>query len=354
MYILEKIEWNILNTYINNKLIKANKHPEYDIWILNYTPETQFNQCWDVYTMSCRGMVIDIEGNIISRCISKFFNIEEYKSEKIPNESFEVYDKIDGSYITMFLYNKEWIFASRGSFASDQAILAKKIFSDKYKNKVLLNENYNYIMELIGKDNKIVVDYPENDLILLVCFSVKDGNEISIYNENFNEFNRVKKYDGVKDYEILKSLIPDNAEGFVIKFKSGIRMKIKGTNYLRLHKILTNVSNIKIWEYLKNNGNFNELITNVPDEFYQWLQKVKISLQQAFNNIERLALKEFMEIYHVNNITDRKIFAMEALKSKYSSILFKLYDKKPYDELIWNIIKPVYSKPFRDGFEYGV
>lgn len=43
MEILEKIDWKILNKYIENKLIKINKHSKYDLWILNYTPETQFN-----------------------------------------------------------------------------------------------------------------------------------------------------------------------------------------------------------------------------------------------------------------------------------------------------------------------
>ena len=32
---LKKVDWNVLNEYINNNLIIANKHPEYDIWILN-------------------------------------------------------------------------------------------------------------------------------------------------------------------------------------------------------------------------------------------------------------------------------------------------------------------------------
>jgi hypothetical protein len=34
--------------------------------------------------------------------------------------------------------------------------------------------------------------------------------------------------------------------------------------------------------------------------------------------------------------------------------LFKLYDKKNYDDIIWKQVRPVYSKPFKDGFEYSV
>ena len=44
-------------------------------------------------------------------------------------------------------------------------------------------------------------------------------------------------------------------------------------------------------------------------------------------------------------------FANEAVKSDLRSVLFKLYDKKPYDEIIWKMNKPVYSRPFKDGLE---
>jgi hypothetical protein len=84
---------------------------------------------------------------------------------------------------------------------------------------------------------------------------------------------------------------------------------------------------------------------------------VKYVLQTQFNEIERQALKEFVRIYHINGIgvnNNRGDFAREALKTKYHSILFKLYDKKSYDELIWKRIRPTYSKPFRDGFEYSI
>ena len=53
----------------------------------------------------------------------------------------------------------------------------------------------------------------------------------------------------------------------------------------------------------------------------------------------------------MNNITERKEFALQAINSDNRSILFKLYDKKPYDELIWKMIKPKFSKPFKDGYD---
>jgi RNA ligase len=150
----------------------------------------------------------------------------------------------------------------------------------------------------------------------------------------------------------LKRLEEDNMEGFVVKFSNGMRVKVKFSEYVRLHGILTNVSNLTVWEHLKNNYDFNVLLDRVPDEFYDWLKKTIKHLQIEYNEIERLALVDFVRIFHINEITDRKKFAMEVVKSKYRSILFKLYDKKPYDDIIWKEVRPVYSKPFKDGYEY--
>ena len=101
--ILKKVDWNVLNNYIDNNIIVANKHPEYDLWILNYSPKVQSKQLWDKYTIACRGMIVDYEGNILARPYQKFKNIEEYNPTDIPQTNdFEVFEKVDGSLIVLF------------------------------------------------------------------------------------------------------------------------------------------------------------------------------------------------------------------------------------------------------------
>jgi len=97
MEYLQKVDWDVLNTYIDNNLIIANKHPEYDIWILNYSPKAQFKKFWDIYTLSCRGMVIDGDGNILARPFQKFKNYQEHESGEIDlTQPFEIFEKMDG------------------------------------------------------------------------------------------------------------------------------------------------------------------------------------------------------------------------------------------------------------------
>ena len=83
----------------------------------------------------------------------------------------------------------------------------------------------------------------------------------------------VKKYDGIKDYTTLKGMVEDNHEGFVVRFSNGDRMKVKGEEYVRLHKIMTNLSTTAVWEVLSNGGSMDELLKDVPDEFYEKIKE---------------------------------------------------------------------------------
>lgn len=358
MKILEKIDWILLQEYIDNGLIVANKHPEYDIWILNYSPKVQSKKIWDDYTLSCRGMVIDVNGNILARPFSKFKNFEEHDPSEIDmSKKYEIFEKMDGSLIILFFYEEimQWIIASRGSFISEQVIKARQMIdANTYYS---LNRKCTYLFEIIYKENRIVVDYGDrNELVLLGVIITENGEEIPYKTLKMlysNYFDVVKKYDieNIKDLNELKALEEENREGFVVRFSDGFRVKVKFSEYIRLHGILTNVSNITVWEHLMNNYNFDSLLDQVPDEFYDWLKKTVKSLEHEYNEIERLALKEFIRIYHINNITSRKEFAMEALKTEHWGVLFKIFDKRPYDEIIWRKIRPSYSKPFKDGYE---
>ena len=141
-------------------------------------------------------------------------------------------------------------------------------------------------------------------------------------------------------------MIDSNSEGFVIRFKSGMRLKIKGEEYVRLHRILTGFSNINIWDYLKSGKDFNDFLEKVPDEFDLWVKETVRDLVIRHENIE----KEYKSIYHDIlcriDKDDRKAFAESAKQYNHSSILFKMLDGKDYSDYLWKIVRPKFSKPF--------
>ena len=132
---------------IDEKYIKFQKHPTLDLYIYNYTHKTQFERYWNEWTLMCRGLILDGEGNVISRPFGKFFNESEPEFVAPENEAFEIFEKLDGSFGQAFYYANQWIVASRGSFTSEQAEEAYKIFQTYDYDK--LDKSLTYIFEII-------------------------------------------------------------------------------------------------------------------------------------------------------------------------------------------------------------
>jgi RNA ligase len=341
---------DILNDYIEKGLVVKNDHPTLPLSIYNYSRTTQYVGKWDNITKSCRGLILDREGNVVAKSFDKFFNLEEHNPEEIPNEEFEVYEKLDGSLGILFWYQGKWILASKGSFISDQAIKGKNILNSKY-NVEPIPKGYTTLVEIIYPENRIVCSYG-NDEVLVVLSMVSNASGKELDYDSLLKINEetglpvIKKYDGIQDYKTLKTLISKDREGYVVRFRNGFRIKIKGDEYVRLHRILTGFSNVDIWEYLKDKKDLNELLDKVPDEFDAWVRNTVNELNSQFEGIEKEYQWIFKVTKRVEGIEDRKIFAEYAMRYKNPSILFSMLDNKNYDEIIWKLIRPQYSKPF--------
>ena len=349
---------NILNNYIEKGLVVRNDHPTLPISIYNYSRTCQYENKWDEITKSCRGLILDQEGNVVAKGFDKFFNIEEHNPEEIPNEPFEVFEKLDGSLGILFWYQGKWIIATKGSFTSDQAVRAKEILK-KY-NFEPIPKGYTTLVEIIYPENRIVCGYgDEESLVVLSMINNSSGKELDytslLYISDETRMPVVKKYDAINDYKTLKSLISKDREGYVIRFRNGFRMKIKGEEYVRLHRILTGFSNVDIWEYLKDGKNIDELLDRVPDEFDKWVRTTIRDLRYGSYQLRERAGKlhdgfRYGKFGDVDPEPTKKEFAEFVMKQEevLHAIMFAMWNKnnEKVDEIIWKLIKPKYSKPF--------
>ena len=341
---------NILNQYYLDGLLYKQVHPTLPLTIWNYSEKVQYENLWDETILMCRGLVTDNNGNIVARPFKKFFNLEEKKFTA--TENFEVYDKMDGSLIISFYYNGELVVASRGSFTSEQAVAANKLLSDKYNTKNGMYPNYTYLFELIAPWNRIVVDYGNVEkLVVLGVIETQSGKEMG-FSEMENEgFDIVKKYDGIEEYSTLKSTIKDDEEGFIVRFSNGDRIKIKGSEYLRLHKIMTNVSTTGIWEMLKNGDDVTELLKDVPDEFYSKIKSYVKELKYFYYLMGENVGKKF-DYYMYGKYNDKEPVENKKKYAEWVStqpkhlqaILFRMFDKRDYSDIIWKLVKPKFRK----------
>lgn len=334
-----------LLSMISDGYVISQKHNDHNFFIYNYSTKAQYEKKWNNVTLNCRGLIMDDNFNIIARPFPKFFNLEEHSFDDIPQTGFEVYDKLDGSLgILYWLGDKPYI-ATRGSFYSDQAIHATDLLYNHYSDTFgKLDKNKTYLFEILYPENRIVVNYGKtDDIILIAVIDNLTGNDCELVDIGFPI---VKKYDGINDILKLKSLNENNKEGFVIKFSNNFRIKIKFEEYVRLHRILTNVSNRVIWEYLSQGKDIDELLDRVPDEFYDWVKKTKESILLEYNNLEERYKWIYKVIMRSNGVQEKKVFASYAVRYEYSSILFSMYNRKDYSKIIWRNIKPKYEKPF--------
>jgi T4 RnlA family RNA ligase len=325
---------------LDERMIIVQKHPGADLFIYNYTNKAQYEGVWNEITLQCRGLILDAELNIVSRPFKKFFNLEEYPADDIPDEPFDVFEKVDGSLGILYWLNDKPYIATRGSFISEQAVHASGVLLSKYSGAInKLDRNSTYLFEIVYPKNRIIVDYGEkDDLVLLAVIDNKMGDELELPDIGFPI---VKKYDGIADFKLLKDLEEENKEGFVIRFKSGLRAKVKFAEYLRLHRIVTGVSNLVIWEHLSQGRSFEDLLDKVPDEFYDWVKKTIDELKAQYDAILTDSQNSFKQL------ETRKETALYIQTQKYPAVLFAMLDGKPVDKIIWKMLRPAYAKPFK-------
>lgn len=334
---IEKLEDAIAKGYIHKC-----KHPEANLWIYNYTQATQYEQYWTKETLQCRGLILDENYTVVAHSIPKFFNVEEVGYSALPNESFKVFEKMDGSLgILYWLENTPYI-ATRGSFTSKQAKKANDLLQNKYASVIKnLDKSKTYVFEIIYPENRIIVDYgTEEALVLIAIVDTKTGKAEAIKNIGF-PLPEIYHYNSLR---ALKALNWKNKEGFVIQYENGFRVKIKFEDYIDLHKIVTQISSLTIWETLKEEGELTQWIEDVPDEFFTWVKKVETQLREQFKTIETISKTEYKELS-----TDRET-AGYFKTCTYPAVLFAIKNRKNYDKIIWKMIRPVFEKAYSNEF----
>jgi len=386
MSIYRLFDVELLGKYIEDGWINVQTHPTLPLNILSYSRNTQYKRFWNDITRHCRGLVVERDtGRIVGNCLLKFFNHDEIKVDT--DGPVQVTDKLDGSYLSAFLYNDEIVVATRGSFTSPQAQEAMKIINENvhYQTalKILCREN-TAIFEIVYPANRIVLDYGNvRDLILIgtiANFELSAGRQLWTPATNIAWPGLKVETFKVDSYTEALSLPPrENAEGIVIYFENtGERVKVKQEDYKELHRIMTNCTARRIWMHLaveefqhviktdnlwatylqikpaevkeiQSTGSNWEatFLNNVPDEFDQWVTKTVQGIRAKIAYREYDIRQEYIRIWNKVG-KDRKAFALETLGHPDRDLMFYLLDNKDRDLkfALWLAAKPEHETPF--------
>jgi RNA ligase len=318
--------------------VKRNSHPDdplLEIWC--YTHNAQFDNVWNEATTQARGLITYAE-EIISRPFPKFFNYEQHFNvyKRLPQGHGLIREKLDGSFGILYQDdNGSLAVASKSSFTSPQALWATGWLGMNLSDYLFDTEKYTYLFEIIYPENRIVLPYDYSGLVLLEVLETETGE---VAHGEFQRLEglsvRVPRIIGsagidLADLSVLYQQVPDNEEGFVVRYDNGVRIKVKGEEYLRLHRIVTGMSEKSIWEMLRD-GRRKELmetIKTMPDEFYAWATGIIYQVDHQYNEIMN---KQAMPAYAQVKDMSRKD-AAAFLKKNHKPIMgivFAILDNK--------------------------
>ncbi|MCX6783394.1 MAG: hypothetical protein NTZ20_05450 [Candidatus Levybacteria bacterium] len=210
-----------------------------------------------------RGLIFDsFTGEVISRRYQKFFNLGE--REDVTNigvsRNHIILTKLDGSLVTAFKSHNDNLYWGTKMGVTDVAEQALKFISDKNNYiefaNMSIDEGFTPIFEWVSNKQRIVLNYPKDDLVLVAMRNNKTGHYLPYEAITINAMrygiNYVPSY-GIKrlssdnlndndntENKILefKNLIKllENEEGVVILFDNGHMIKLKSDWYVSLHR----------------------------------------------------------------------------------------------------------------------
>jgi uncharacterized protein YktA (UPF0223 family) len=327
---------------------------------------------WSKEELPYRSIVVDLNGNIVSAGFPKFFNygesqysepIDEIFRHAIVNQNPDLVftHKYDGTLIIRSVVNDEIIMRTRGTLSGrEYGEAAKRIAASKYPQ--LLDPDYfpniSLLFEYIGPENRIVVSYDEADLVLIGA--IKHDNLEPLTWTELNQIDDALRLAETyslsnKSLEEINNFLiqyPELIEGLVVRIGDSFT-KIKTEDYLRLHRLKSDINYSKVSDIIKNNNiqSWEELQVLLQELQWdeEWFNAVKehyntyVEKQQLLKNIEELAPVVVEKIKDDSIINDRERKADFAKKISDAPASVKPFLFGSYDGKLDNVL---YKKEF--------
>ena len=254
-----------------------------DLELFNYTRNCSFEKNWNVFTLISRGLILcPSQKKVVCQPLIKFFNYGEtlYLPE---NESFRSTTKMDGSCIFLWFWNNKWNCSTRGSFSSEQAIWAENWFHTNCAISELV-PGRTYIFEVIYAENRIVITYDFEGLVLITGYD-ENGNEF-LYDDAAWYASRMgtrvvqtNSFNSIEEMLDKSKELPSSEEGWVVRFDNGYRIKIKGDEYCRIHRVISNCTPLSVWDMMRNCQDLAPIIAKLPEEFRKDIRSIRKIMQ---------------------------------------------------------------------------
>lgn len=326
-----------------------------------YTDDEALNREYAILR-ELRGLTFTKEGRIVARKFNKFFNLNEKPETQAAlidwSMPHDILEKLDGSMITPFYVgDMEAIGPEHIRWATKMGLtdVAKPVEEWVSRNEnyarwaaQTMYSGYTPIFEWCSRKQRIVVDYPEDRLVLLAIRNNATGEYLSraqMLAAEPHGIEIVRALPGtIENLETFMEEARDleGAEGYVIRFSTGHMLKVKGAWYVQIHRTK---------ELLAFEKDVLSLITEDRlDDAKAFMSDEDRSRVEAYN--EALSAAVAATAARLKAITEegrrvtggvKKLFATDYMRSltlaeHESGILFTIFDGKDADDVVRNVL----------------
>ena len=286
----------------------------------------------------CRGITFCSEtGAVISRKFHKFFNVgqkEETRAHRVDfSKPHVIMEKLDGSMITPLWRNNKIIWCSKMGETFLTPIVNQFVQKrPEYEQiaQTFIDNNITPMFEFCSRQQRIVIDYPEDRLVLLAA-RYNDSGEYLPY----SELCQVAHHHGVDVVRALPGSVGNiltfleetrglsGQEGWVIAFDDGTRLKVKAEEYIIAHRAKDSLAHEKNVLYLVASDTIDDVLPVLPEADQERVRRYATDVSQAMISVAeevRLTVEAYAD-------TDQRTFALEVaprFSGQIQSLLFKV------------------------------
>lgn len=301
----------------------------------------------DAIRRECRGIIFDsVTGDILRRPFHKFFNVnerEETQDHLIDlSQDHVVLEKLDGSMIAPFIVNGNIIWGTK-MVAQEFHETVSEFVADKpeYEEfvRLCITNGVSPIFEWCSRKNRIVIDYPEDQLILTGMREMVNGGyfvhsamKALAYKSETASIPVVRAFSPIDNLNQFIDYVRgiEDIEGFVIRFNDGQMLKAKSHWYLQIHKAKEAILQDRNIVELILEEHLDDIKAHLPAEDRGRLTSFESKFNMAISNVAYSIFVEIVDISEKN--IDRKTFALtraKELDSYTRPIIFSLWDVDP-------------------------
>jgi RNA ligase len=334
-----------------------------DYTVINYAVAFEETFAWDLedphassIRRECRGLIFNKEGKLISRPYHKFFNAGEKEETQLNKinlyEPHVVLEKLDGSMIRPIPTADGFRLATKAGI-TDISQQAEEFIADKSHYAHLIHKcilmNVTPIFEWVSRKNRIVVDYPTDNLILTGMRYNSTGLYVGYkameqYATAWN-IPVVKAVDGlaVQNIDLFIKQVREweDSEGIVLRFDTGHMIKVKADDYILRHKSKESINQEKNVIQVVLDDAVDDMIPLLTKEDAERLK----NFQKAFwDSVEHTAM-DMNDLYNAGNTMypDKKEFAVNFVQKMilpfHAPIMYAIRGGRPTIEVIKEMIR---------------